>query len=139
MQALKATREQLEAAASRMRERGVDDETVRLANAAVANLGAGRTFTDSETRQIREAASKLAASAEAGVPGPSRAEPPAPESAGRAREKLTGGEGPGAGKVEAQPGEQKEDPVSRLIQSGQAKVLPEYRKALEEYYKAVSK
>ena len=139
MQALKATREQLEAAAGRMRERGVDDETVRLANAAVANLGAGRTFTDSETRQIREAASKLATAAEAGGPAPTRAEQPAADAAGRAREKLSGGQGAGSGKVEAQPGEQKEDPVSRLIQSGQAKVLPEYRKALEEYYKAVSK
>jgi hypothetical protein len=42
-------------------------------------------------------------------------------------------------KVEGRADDFKEDPVARLIQSGQARVAPEYREALADYYKAVSK
>jgi hypothetical protein len=42
-------------------------------------------------------------------------------------------------KIEGRQDDFKEDPVSRLIQEGQAKVAPEYREALADYYKAVSK
>jgi len=41
--------------------------------------------------------------------------------------------------IEGRQDDFKEDPVSKIIQSGQAKVAPEYREALSDYYKAVSK
>jgi hypothetical protein len=41
--------------------------------------------------------------------------------------------------IEGRQDDFKEDTVSKQIQSGQAKVAPEYRDSLADYYKAVSK
>ncbi len=48
-------------------------------------------------------------------------------------------DGPAQKKLEGRADDFKEDPVSKLIQSGQARVAPEYRDALADYYKAVAK
>jgi len=57
---------------------------------------------------------------------------------GSVRGDLIGVDGPEKEKVKGSEDDFKEDAVSKLIQSGQAKVAPEYRDALADYYKAVA-
>ena len=37
------------------------------------------------------------------------------------------------------PGELKEDTLGQSTEKGQAKIAPEYRKALEDYYRAIAR
>jgi type IV secretory pathway TrbL component len=57
--------------------------------------------------------------------------------AGRARPELAGGKTSGV--LRNAPGEMKEDELGQSVTKGQVKVAPEYRKSLEDYYKAIAK
>jgi hypothetical protein len=56
---------------------------------------------------------------------------------GRARSELSGGST--AKSLTTRSGDMKEDELGRTIERGAAKIAPEYRKALEEYYKSLNK
>jgi hypothetical protein len=43
------------------------------------------------------------------------------------------------GSVKNAPGELKEDPLGQPTTKGQVRIAPEYRKALEDYYKSLAK
>ncbi len=98
-------------------------------------FSAGRRFT-AKDRAVIENQPPAAAPAAPENPAPVAAQrSTAPD--GRARKALSGGSGPAG--TTAQAGELKEDVLGRSTERGEAKIAPEYRKALEEYYKALNR
>ncbi|MCK6473031.1 MAG: hypothetical protein L6R28_14910 [Planctomycetes bacterium] len=132
---MKSMQDMASAVAKRLRDGKVDGETAKLAREALDGLSAaGRRFDQTDRDKMAKTAEALnkdrARSERDGDPGKS------PE--GRVREQLTG-IGNQLGRIERDGEAAEPDPVQRAIEAGQAKVAPEYRKALEAYYKEVSK
>lgn len=127
--------------AAKLRKGELDQDTVEMAKDTVDGLtGFGRAFTDSDKEGIRDESKKAPVGEPEDDKKPSFKPPPeelekGPK--GRVRKDLAGSSGPGTGQVKSE-GEMKEDELSRLIESGRRKVVPEYRKPLEDYYRAVS-
>lgn len=123
--------------AARLRKGELDDKMLDAARAATEELrGFGRAFTAEDKARLQKLARELPPQPAPEMTVPDR---PTPAPQGRARTALTGGQGPGEGRVVSRPGEMSEDELRRVIEAGQAKVVPEYRKPVEDYYKAVSK
>ncbi|MBI3830639.1 MAG: hypothetical protein HY291_14050 [Planctomycetes bacterium] len=137
---LQPIRNQLSEAAARMRKGQLDNETTKLMREAVDSLNAtGRRLTEDDRNKLARNIAKEQAKPDTGdvrkPPAEERVKE-APE--GRARETLSSKSGEMKA-VQSKPGEMQEDNLRRLIEQGQAKVVPEYRKPVEDYYKAVSK
>jgi hypothetical protein len=138
---LKALRDRMNEVAAKLRNGALDQDTVEMARDTVDGLtGFGRAFTDSDKTRIRDLSKR--ADANASEDNKKHSYEPPPEELekgpkGRVRRDLAGNQGPGSGKVKS-AGEMKEDQLSRLIESGRKKVVPQYRKPLEDYYRAVS-
>jgi hypothetical protein len=137
---LRPIRNQLSEAAARMRKGQLDNETMKLMREAVDSLNAtGRRFSEDDGNKVARNLEKQPAKPDANEvrkpPSEVRVKE-APE--GRAREALTD-KNVEMKAVQSKPGEMQEDNLRRLIEQGQAKVVPEYRKPVEDYYKAVSK
>lgn len=122
-----------------MRKGDLGQDTTALLREAVESLNSsGRKFDEKERAALKDKIEKTPAP-EAEGPAPPRAEEPArKEAEGRVRSNLSE-KAQDLKSVQSRPGELQEDSLRRLIEQGQAKVAPEYRKPVEDYYKAVSK
>ena len=117
-----------------IREGKANDETVKKMTDAFDHLfGTGRKFNDTDRKKLAEANKNHTLD-----PGkaPPRTERPE-ETKGRARDELTGGKT--LDRATTTAGELKEDELGRPTEKTRAKIAPEYRKALEDYYKSLSK
>lgn len=124
--------------AVKLRKGDLDKETVALARDVLAGMsGFGRAFSAKDKENVRKAAEDQDAEDQDSTPHRPLPEDDQKGSTGRIRRALMDNDRVGKGHVKSE-GEMKEDDLGRLIESGKSKVVPEYRKPLEDYYKAVS-
>lgn len=138
-EALKESLEAMRDVAARLREKKLDPATLERAREAHEGLtGFGRGFNAEDREHLEATAERMRNDPRDGepLPKPPAGPPTAKLPEGRVQERFDGN---AMRAVENKPGEMAEDPLRRTIEAGQAKVVPEYRKPLEEYYKAVSK
>ncbi|MCZ7645121.1 MAG: hypothetical protein M5U26_07525 [Planctomycetota bacterium] len=135
---LRDSLETMNKVAERLRGRKLDQETLELAREASQGLrGFGRTFNDADRRKLEEAARELGKPDDGNLPKPPAVEQPKKElPEGKVREDF--GAQRDLRRVENRQDPMQEDPLRRTIEAGQARVAPEYRKPLEDYYRSVS-
>ncbi|MGD0093827.1 MAG: hypothetical protein ABSE73_28295, partial [Planctomycetota bacterium] len=136
--AAQSARDQLAEALSELRAGEDQEEAVHKAKDALDHLfKAGRAFSAKDRQKLAEAGKDVSA-----APGKRTATetipPPPPGPAGRTRTELSAGKSAG-NIIKNVPGELKEDALGQPSEKGQVKIAPEYRKALEDYYKAIAK
>jgi hypothetical protein len=126
-------RRDLAETAKKLREGEVSQELVGKAKSAFDRLfRAGRSFTKADREKL------AAKNATLSPAGRGQGEGAAKTPDGRVNKNVTG-DGRAPGSVTNAPGELKEDPLGQPTTKGQVRIAPEYRKALEDYYKSIAK
>lgn len=137
---LKLSRDQMNEAAVRLRKGKLDTETTRLVREALDGmLSSGRRFTETDRKKIEDKVGKLPAADESGekpkLDVPQKFQE-APE--GRKRDALLGEKPEKLHAIDGKADPIQEDATRKLIEQGRAKVVPEYRQPVEDYYKKIS-
>jgi len=132
-----AARKELAAALDKLRAGEDEEEAVQKAKHALDHLfGAGRAFSARDLRKLAELNKDTAA--EPGKRAATGASGQPPGLAGRPRTELASSKG-ASNIIQNVPGELKEEALGQPAEKGQVRIAPEYRKALEDYYKAIAK
>jgi len=124
----------IEKAAQDLRDGNADKDTLDRTRAAFDHLFKnGRALSTLDREKLKAAAEGI------GPDGKRRNNAVTPEKAGagRVRKELLSGNGNES--LTNKAGDMKEDELGRMIERGKAKIAPEYRKALEDYYKSLNK
>ena len=130
--------ERLNQVAKQLRKGELSQETVDLAKDAVEGLeNFGRAFKDQDKQGLRKKMDELNLEKVKDPEQPNDLDKRYKGPEGNVRKKLTERKTTEFEQVRSR-GEMKEDHLRSLIESGKTKVRPEYRKPLEEYYKAVA-
>ena len=98
-------------------------------------FGSGRKFSEADRQKLAELNKNRTLDNPSAPKAPRNERPEEPK--GRARDDLASGKT--IDRATAGPGELKEDELGRPTEKSRARIAPEYRKALEDYYKSLSK
>jgi hypothetical protein len=126
-------------AAKELRAGNLDEETLKnLKSTLDRKFSGGRTFTSDDREKLKEIAknSQRPDSTETPVGDSNRERARSPE--GRVRNEISGNASD-LKAVRSHEGELKQDDANKASEAGQVHVAPEYKKSVEDYYKAISK
>jgi len=133
----RAARKELAAALEKLRAGEDEEETLHQAKAALDHLfRAGRAFSAKDLQKLAEQNKDATVEPGKRIVTDTSGQPPGP--AGRSRAELASGKG-ASNVVRNVPGELKEEALGQPTEKGQVRIAPEYRKALEDYYKAIAR